>query len=66
MSNLWEKVHNYEKEKIMHCVPPKYVLKFGDYTIDKSYRNTLCKLYPFYTEEEIVGSYLGYNPYFVD
>lgn len=50
----------------MHCVPPKDILKFVDYTIYKSYRNTLYKLYPFYTAEEIVGSYLGYNPYFVD
>ena len=61
-----KKAHNYENEEIMDCVPPKDVLKFGGHTIDKSYRNTLYEQYPFYTAEEIVGSYLGHNPYFVD
>lgn len=61
-----KKGHDYENEEIMDCVPPKDVLKFGKYSIDKSYRNALYELYPFYTAEEIVGSYLGHNPYFVD
>lgn len=50
----------------MDCVPPQDVLKFGEYEIDKDYRKALYELYPFYTAEEVVGSYLGYNPNFVD
>lgn len=56
--------HDFEKEEALDCIPPKNVLKFGDYTIDKNYREALYKEYPHYTSEEVVGSFLGYNPYF--
>lgn len=56
--------HDFENEEAMHCVPPREVLIFGPYQIDKEYREALYKEFPFYTAEEVVGSYLGYNPYF--
>ena len=55
-----KKAHDFEKEEIMDCVPPKDVLKFGEYEIDKDYRKALYDFYPFYTAEEVVGSYLGF------
>ncbi len=59
-----KKAHDFEKEEILVCVPPKEVLEFGQYKIDKEYREALYKEFPMYTAEEVVGSYLGYNPYF--
>ena len=47
-----------------NTVPPPDQYIFGEYHIDPQYRKQLCAVYPFYTSEEIVGSYLGYNPYF--
>ena len=59
-----KKTHNFEKDEIMDCVPPKNVLKFGQYEINKNYRNALYKYCSIYTAEEVVGSYLGHNPHF--
>jgi len=59
-----KKAHNFEKEEALDCVPPKNVLKFGEHVIDKKYRDALYKEYPFYTSEEVVGSFLGYNPHY--
>ena len=59
-----KKAHDFMKEEAMNCVPPKSVLQFGEYHIDKKYRNALYKEFPMYTSEEVVGSYLGYNPHF--
>ena len=59
-----KKAHNFEREEPLQCVPPKYALKFGSYEINPEYREALYDEYPFYTTEEVVGSYLGYNPYF--
>ena len=56
-----KKAHSFELEEALDCVPPKNVLKFGKFVIDKNYRNALYRKYPFYTAEEIVGSFLGYN-----
>lgn len=56
--------HDFENEEALDCVPPKEVLKFGEHLIDKKYRNALYKEFPMYTSEEVVGSYLGYNPHF--
>jgi len=56
--------HDFEKEEAFDCVPPKNVLKFGDYTIDEKYREALFKAHPYYTSEEVVGSFLGHNPYY--
>lgn len=56
--------HDFENEEIMDCVPPKHILRFGQYEIDKDYRDALYKHCPIYTAEEVVGSYLGYNPHF--
>ena len=47
-----------------YTVPPPDQYIFGEYHIDPEYRKLLYGEYPFYTGEEIVGSYLGYNPYF--
>ncbi|MCY1660113.1 hypothetical protein [Chryseobacterium sp. SL1] len=63
-STCGKKAHDFEKEEAMDCVPPEDVLKFGKYEIDKEYRKALYRLYPFYTAEEVVGSYLGHNPNF--
>lgn len=60
-----KKAHDFEKEEALNCVPPKEVLKFGEYQIDKKYRKALYKEFPMYTSEEVVGSYLGCNPYFL-
>ncbi|MCQ4140606.1 hypothetical protein [Chryseobacterium sp. EO14] len=59
-----KKGHDFEKEEAMDCVPPEEVLKFGKYEINKEYRKALYSQYPFYTVEEVVGSYLGHNPNF--
>ncbi len=59
-----KKAHNFELEEALDCVPPKNVLKFGEFVIDKKYRNALYRKYPFYNAEEIVGSFLGHNPFF--
>lgn len=59
-----KKAHNFELEEAFNCVPPKEVLKFGAYIIDNKYRKTLYKEHPYYNSEEVVGSFLGHNPYF--
>lgn len=59
-----EKAHNFEIEEALDCVPPKDILKFGEHQIDKKYREALYDQFPFYTAEEVVGSYLGYNSRF--
>jgi hypothetical protein len=56
--------HDFSTEDGFECVPPKDVLTFGPYTISKEYRNALYKEFPMYTTEEVVGSYLGHNPFF--
>lgn len=47
-----------------HSIPLPETLTFGQHTIDARYRAALYAEYPFYTIEEIVGSYLGNNPYY--
>jgi len=47
-----------------HTIPSPEVLTFGTYTLDVKYREALFDEYPFYTVEEIVGTYLGHNPYY--
>ncbi|SPY35873.1 Uncharacterised protein [Porphyromonas cangingivalis] len=59
-----KKAHNFEMEEALYCVPPRDILKFGQYQIDKEYREAVYEEFPFYTTEEVVGSYLGYNPHF--
>lgn len=59
-----KKAHNFELEEAFDCVPSKNVLKFGEYIIDKDYRKALYKEHPYYNSEEVVGSFLGYNPNF--
>ena len=59
-----KKAHDFEKEEALDCVPPREILKFGNYLIDKEYREALYEQFPFYSTEEVVGSYLGYNRYF--
>ena len=59
-----EKAHDLRIEEALNCVPSSDVLQFGDYKIGKSYRKALYEKFPLYTAEEIVGSFLGYNPYF--
>lgn len=63
-STCGKKAHDFTKEEALDCVPPKEVLQFGEYHIDKKYRNALYKAFPIYTSEEVVGSYLGHNPNF--
>mgnify|MGYP001232584795 CR=1 FL=1 len=52
-----------EDEQLM-CIPPRDMLNFGEYTIPKDYRESLYMKHPKYTLEEILGTYLGYNPNF--
>lgn len=56
--------HNFSEEEALKCIPPKTALKFGEYEINASYRNALYSKFPFYNTEEVVGSFLGHNPYF--
>lgn len=56
--------HNFLIEEAFECVPPRGVLNFGSYVIDKEYREALFEEFPMYNTEEVVGSYLGHNPYF--
>ena len=60
-----ELAHNYELEEHFECVPPRSVLVFGDYVISADYREALYTQFPIYNSEEVVGSYLGYNPWFL-
>lgn len=59
-----KRAHDFDKEEAMGCVPPSEILKFGQHEINKEYREALYEDYPFYTSEEVVGSYLGHNPHF--
>jgi len=58
------RAHDYRKEEALQCVPPPDVLQFGDYIIDAEYRRALWSKFSFYTTEEVLGSFLGLNPYF--
>ena len=49
-----------EDEETM--VPPLDVVRFGDVEMDREYREALYREHPHYTAEEVVGTYLGYNP----
>lgn len=60
-----KQAHDFAKEEAFDCVPPRDILLFGEYLIDKTYRDALFNEFPIYTTEEIVGSYLGHNPYFL-
>eukprot|EP01084_Bolivina_argentea_P138850 244361_1 len=59
-----QKEHDYSKEEHLACVLPKDVLQFGPHQINKKYREALFSEYSFYNSEEIIGSFLGHNPYF--
>lgn len=61
-----KKAHNFRSEEAFECIPPKEVWVFGNYVIDEEYRNALYEEFPMYNTEEVVGSYLGRNPYFPD
>lgn len=56
--------HDFMNEEAMECIPPHDVLNFGQHQIDSNYRIALYEEYPMYTSEEVVGSFLGYNPHF--
>jgi hypothetical protein len=56
-----KKMHDFAREEALECIPPKDVLVFGEYKINKNYRNALYAEHPKYTAEEIVGTYLGHN-----
>lgn len=48
----------------MQCVPPLHVLNFGEYKLDPKYRQAVYEYSKNYNTEEVVGSFLGHNPYF--
>lgn len=50
-------------EQHLHIVPLRSTLQFGSYILDKQYRETLFSIEPQYTAEEIICSYLGFNPH---
>ena len=58
------KHHDLSKNEHMDCVPPLHIVRFGPYRLSREYREALNEYCSAYTTEEIVGSYLGYNPHF--
>ena len=52
------------KEDEENMIPPQDVVKFGDVEMDREYREALYREHPYYTAEEIVGTYLGHNPHY--
>lgn len=48
----------------MNCIPAFHVLRFGNHTLSKPYRAALYTYCPYFTTEEVVGSFLGHNPNF--
>jgi hypothetical protein len=56
--------HDFTTEEAMSCIPPAHVLQFGSYSIDTLYRSNLYLEHPHYTTEEVVGTFLGHNPYY--
>jgi hypothetical protein len=59
-----EAAHNFVEEEALACIPPPDVLCFGTYEIKKEYRDALFARFPFFCTEEVVGSFLGFNPGF--
>mmetsp|Transcript_62769 Transcript_62769/g.147675 ORF Transcript_62769/g.147675 Transcript_62769/m.147675 type:complete len:929 (+) Transcript_62769:279-3065(+) len=59
-----EAAHNFRFEEALDCVPPKDTLMFGDYKLSQEYKEALFDRFSFYTAEEVVGSFLGHNPFF--
>ena len=51
-------------DQTMTQVPPPEQLEFGPYVLDEDYKRELYEEFPYYTTEEIIGSFLGYNPHF--
>ena len=49
-----------EDEETM--IAPLDVVRFGDVEMDREYREALYREHPYYTAEEVVGTYLGHNP----
>ena len=45
-------------------IPPLNVCRFGHVTMDQEYREALYRDHPYYTAEEIVGTFLGHNPHY--
>ena len=58
------KKHRFNKEIHLACVPNFAVQKICGVKIPRAYRRDLYAFSDFYTGEEILGSYLGHNPYF--
>ncbi len=59
-----EEDHDYVNREHLQCVPPIAQLQFGDFVIPRWYRDRLYEAKPFYTTEEIIGSFRGLNPFF--
>jgi hypothetical protein len=53
-----------EDEENLNKIPPREMVQYGEYCLSMEYKLALFEDYPSYTIEEIVGSYLGYNPGF--
>lgn len=51
-------------EEHLARVPPPEQLEFGSYVLDEEYKRKLYEEFPYYTSEEIVGTFLGHNPHF--
>jgi len=59
-----DKEHDWQEDEHMKCMPPIHVLSFGEYTLDSKYRQAVYQHCKQYNTEEVVGSFLGHNPYF--
>lgn len=54
----------YELSIQLQAVPERHVLQFGPYSLYQDYREALYNHWPEATTEEIIGTFLGFNPIF--
>ena len=59
MSSSYESIENQWDN-----VPPHDALEIGDYYLNPGFKEAVYQKFPYYTAEEIIGTYLGHNPYF--
>ena len=56
-----EQEENYEEEDEYKIVPSPDQLSFGNIELTPEYREALYEAHPYYTVEQIIQTYLGYN-----
>merc|ERR1719387_26723 len=53
--------HEWSRDEHPACIPPRHVLRFGEFHISREYRDWLLARAPDYTTAEVVGAYLGHG-----